>query len=234
VLALEIDEALIIGSSWGGALALQFSTTGFPVRGVVLLGAEIQSDETLQNGLMNLYTWPVIGRVISETIGAPVAPSIAQHKLGRALGLAKHEMNPKFENYLQKAGSRFAVQTNIRDTAYSEQAMFNSMRQFWNDETRKSMLGRIPVTAVFSQKDRIVAPSRHSEVLNDYLPHAAVIRLTGAGHQLHITDRDVVSNSVIFTDDWAERGIAHRPDTRKFGLPLLTDTTRERNKKRIL
>jgi pimeloyl-ACP methyl ester carboxylesterase len=212
------ENAVLVGSSWGGALVLLFCATGFPVRGIVLLGAEITSDKTLQNGLMNLYEKPVIGPLFSE-IAAFFAPCVARRNIRSALGVPRQDMGSELNNYVTKGSSRFACPKIIRDTAASERAMFLEMATFWDDAGCKEKLVRLPITAVYGDCDKIVAPQRHSQQLTRLLPHAAVIPIKGAGHQLHVTHADAVANAVIFTDAWANRNIDERPNPEDFELP---------------
>src|SRR5262249_16780328 len=124
----------------------------------------------------------------------------------------------------------FSRQSNIRTIVRSERDVLHHLdARLWQDTNGVACLSRLPVTALFGDKDPIVQPRRHSQKLNHHLPDAAIIALPNPGHQLHITNPSDVANAVRFTSAWAKHGLPDRPAPQDFDLPPLIPPYNLRN-----
>jgi pimeloyl-ACP methyl ester carboxylesterase len=57
------------------------------------------------------------------------------------------------------------------------------------------VLGRVPVTVVVGERDRVVPPDRGEELAED-IPGADLVRVPGAGHAVILERADLVNDAI--------------------------------------
>ena len=168
--ALELEDAIVVGHSMGGTVALGLTiqhpeTTAARVGGLVLLSSTARgpADDRRHRALVTAMDWPGLERlsrhprhgIVLTRANFGAAPLRRDVEATRQIGLAS------------PVGSRRGFARRLLGTDLSDE------------------LGAVgvPVLALAGSADRVVAP-RESERLVELLPDARLQVLHGAGHML--------------------------------------------------
>jgi len=170
---LEIDEATIVGASYGGAVAATIALD-YPERvsRVVLIGP-VNNDEPMKKLLPRVGRLPLIGDIVTPLF------------LGSRWVLRK-----RMRNMYRRSGKnldeyRFAARHHLLATAATHRAMLRTMRR-WNANriANEAHLIRRPTLLLWGEVDEYI-PLTDGVRLREAIPGARLIVFRNCGHLPH-------------------------------------------------
>jgi pimeloyl-ACP methyl ester carboxylesterase len=175
---LGIDRAIVVGHSWGGALALRLALD-HPQRiaGLVLLAPPLYPLFHGVTWFYELMATPVLGGLIAHTMLLPVGVLF----IGVGFwGAFLPQMPPR--RYLRSAGTLLSLRpktflANSRDIA--------DLKISIPLQTARYAKLAVPTTIITGDRDLIVAARQHAIAFARAVPSAKLIVLPGVGHMLH-------------------------------------------------
>jgi pimeloyl-ACP methyl ester carboxylesterase len=186
---LGVARAVVVGHSWGGALAAAFALD-FPQRvaGLVLLAPPLYPRLGNVTLLYKVIAAPIVGLLYAHTLALPLGVPF----IGPALGSAfLPQWPPRF--YLKRSAAFLLLRpstflANARDIADLE-----------NNLTIQSVRYRelvTPAVIMAGTRDMIVPLRHHALKFADAVPHAKLVVLPGIGHMLHHVTADRVITEI--------------------------------------
>ena len=173
---LGIVQPILIGHSWGAALALAYALK-YPdeVSALVLLAPAAYPDES-DNGLLRVVVrMPLIG-----DLGLVVGKAIAGHHMLRAdLDRAFYPQRPS-NRYLKRAEALWLGRKQLKAYVEDEWSLNDSLKKM---SQRYSEIN-IPVVIVTGDKDKIVSPAQNARALHAAIPNSRLIELKDTGHEI--------------------------------------------------
>ena len=175
---LGIDRAIVVGHSWGGALATTFALD-YPgrVAGLVLLAPPLYPFPRSMTWLYALFATPIFGWLYARTLALPLgAPFI-----GIGLGSAFLPQLPP-RHYIKRTAALLLLRpstflANARDVA--------DLRAFHARDASRYATLAVPTVIIAGGRDMVVAPRRHALAFAAAVPAAKLVVLPGIGHMLH-------------------------------------------------
>ncbi len=185
---LELDRPLLVGFSYGGAVCLAAALAApDEVRGVVLLNGPSHPWPDPLFLEYRLSGVPVVGRLMAETVAAPLGHLTRERAVERAFDPLP--VAPGFAaSPLPLALRPASFRANTEDVRL--------LKPFLRGQARRYGELRVPVTAVVSTGDLVVSPTIHVPQLVEQAPDCRQIRVEGAGHQLLYTHPDLVLDTI--------------------------------------
>jgi pimeloyl-ACP methyl ester carboxylesterase len=182
---LGVERAIIVGHSWGGALAASFALD-HPDRtaALALLAPPLYPFARATTWLYGLFATPVLGWIYARTLALPLGlPFIG-------LGLASAflpQLPPS--NYLKRSAGLLLLRpstflANARDVADLASNLEPQVARY-----RELVM---PVVIMSGNMDFVVAPQRHAVAFAAAAPRARLVMLPGIGHMLHHAAADRV------------------------------------------
>jgi pimeloyl-ACP methyl ester carboxylesterase len=175
---LGIARAVVVGHSWGGALAASFALD-HPrrVAGIVLLAPPLYPFNRSMTGLYTLFATPVAGWLYARTLALPLSLPF----IGMAMGSAFLPQLPP-RGYLKQTAALLLLRpatflANARDVA--------DLRAFLGKEAKRYGTIAVPTIVMTGSRDMVVAPRRHAMAFAEAVPAAKLVVLPGIGHMLH-------------------------------------------------
>jgi pimeloyl-ACP methyl ester carboxylesterase len=210
---LQIERPILVGHSWGGALALSYALE-FPndVSGLVLLAPAVYESDDGVSFLSKLPGFPIIGDVVNFLFTPLIGPWLVKTDVTKAFApdpIPKHYLRhvlsewtrPKkvkwysvddalLNERLPKLSARYVelLDSNHRDSDVSDSAPADSV-------SNGSRL-RMPVSIVTGDSDLIVPATENAHRLYEALPHSELIVLEKTGHQIPFTRPDAVVKAI--------------------------------------
>ncbi len=176
--ALGVPRAVVLGHSWGAAIALRL-LMDYPhhVGGGVLVSPAARAWVGEAADYNKMTGWPVIGPLISHVI----APMIGPGQLEKGVASAFHP-EPVPTGYIETAQLERLFTPSVWKANAADMAKVNL--HLAEQETRYSEITQ-PVVILAGPKDTVVRTSRHAEPVAKSLPHGEVRLFPKAGHNLH-------------------------------------------------
>ena len=175
---LGVARAVVVGHSWGGALAASFALD-HPrrVAGIVLLAPPLYPFNRSMTGLYTLFAAPVAGWLYAHTLALPLSLPF----IGMAMGSAFLPQLPP-RGYLKRTAALLLLRpatflANARDVA--------DLRAFLGKEAKRYGAIAVPTIVMTGSRDMVVAPRRHAMPFAEAVPTAKLVVLPGIGHMLH-------------------------------------------------
>ena len=174
---LEIDDAVVIGHSYGASVATALAIDSpEAVRGLILLGGYYYPTPRLDT-LLGLQGLPFIGKIIGDSI-TPLATRLLARLSARRM-FAPHAVSSKFEALVPR-GMRARpsqVAAASSDSALMVPGVFKLRRHYWEILQ--------PTTIFTGDADRVVDPGRQSMRLHREIAHSDLRILPRVGHMIH-------------------------------------------------
>lgn len=175
---LGVERAIIVGHSWGGALAAAFALD-YPERvaGLALLAPPLFPHMRSMTWLYALFATPILGWLYAYTLALPLgAPFI-----GIGLGSAFLPQLPP-SGYVKSTAAMLLLRpktflANARDVAGLKSSLAAQAARY-------GALA-VPTVILTGSHDLVVSPRHHAEALAAAAPHAKLVVLPGIGHMLH-------------------------------------------------
>lgn len=165
--ALSLEQAVIVGTSMGGAIA-QTLALEFPKRvaglGLVGTGARLRVAPDILSGLQNDYAATI--RMLVENYYAPNAPN---------------ELKLRSAQVLQETGQA------VTYGDYSACNMFDAMPRVHDI--------RVPTLILCGRADRMTPP-KYSEYLATQIPHSDLVIIENAGHMVMLEQPEELNRVV--------------------------------------
>jgi len=186
---LKVERPLVVGHSWGGAVALAMAVERpEEIAGLVLLAPAAFPSPT-----SNWWTPLVHIPVISSLIVKALTPLIGRRLIRESLSVAYHpqEIQPQ---HLQAAESLWMRPQQVRACASDDRDLNASLMRL---QSRYAEI-RLPVTVVTGDSDRLVEPEE-AERLHRTIKDSRFVRIAQTGHQIPHTRPDVVTDAIAET-----------------------------------
>jgi pimeloyl-ACP methyl ester carboxylesterase len=186
---LGVRRAILVGHSWGGALATAYALA-FPERvgGLVLLSAVSHPWPADPGWYNNLACLPGIGPIFLRTLVYPLS-----FFLVRSVSRSVFEPQSVPEDYLRRAAIPLVLRpktffANARDLALLKSFIITQVPSYANLRT--------PTIIVSGDCDAMVSPDINAHALAAALPNAKVVMLKGVGHMPHHAAPEVVVEAI--------------------------------------
>lgn len=182
---LELERPVLVGFSYGGAvcLAAALEAPG-ELGGVLLLNAPSHPWPDPLDLEYRLAGVPVLGRLLSETITAPLGTLFGAEAVAQAFHPAE----------VPQAFGASPLALALRPASYrSNTDDVRALKPFLRASTARYPRLDVPITALVATEDLVVSPTIHLPALVEAAPERVhQIRIEGAGHQLLYTHPDEV------------------------------------------
>jgi pimeloyl-ACP methyl ester carboxylesterase len=173
---LGITQPILVGHSWGGALALAY-VLKYPdeVSAMVLLAPAAYPDNGGNGLLRTMIRTPFVGD-LSLLLGKPI---VGPRLLKRALAQAFFPQTMP-DSYFKIARSLWLGRKQLKAYIEDEWALNESLR-----EMSKRYSGiKLPVVIFTGDKDKIVSPQENAYCLHAAIPQSRLIELKDTGHEI--------------------------------------------------
>ena len=176
VAQLGVTDPVVLGQSYGGAVALAWALEGGP-RALVLVG----SPSMPWPGDLDLW-YRVTATRAGRALAVPVASAFVPENYVRSATRAVFAPDPVPPGYEAHLGSALTLR---RATLATNTAQVNALRaELVTMEPRYPTL-TLPVELIHGTADTIVPLHIHSDPLSQRLPDATLTVIDGAGHMPH-------------------------------------------------
>jgi pimeloyl-ACP methyl ester carboxylesterase len=186
---LGVRRAILVGHSWGGALATAYALA-FPDRtaGLVLLSAVTHPWAANPGWYNNLVSLPGIGPLFLRTLVYPLSFLLAE-RVSRSV----FEPQRVPDDYLRRAAIPLVLRpktffANARDLALLESFIVTQVPRYAGL--------RSPTIIMTGDCDTMVSPDINARALAAVLPRAKLVFLKGVGHMPHHAAPDAVAAAV--------------------------------------
>jgi len=185
---LGISDPILVGHSWGAALALAYALR-YPsdVSAMVLLAPAAYPDDSGDGLLRTATRVPLIGD-LTLLLGKVL---IGRHMLKAALRRA-FSPQPVSERYFKIANSRWLDRKHLKAYVEDEASLNDSLKRM---SKRYSEIS-VPVIIVTGDKDKIVSPELNAIALHKVLPLSELIEMKDKGHEIPQTDPETIDVAV--------------------------------------
>jgi len=185
---LGILRPILVGHSWGAALALAYALN-YPddVSGLVLLAPAAYPDGGESRFLRFATRQPLIGD-LSIVLGKPL---LGRTILKQALAQAFYPQ-PVPNSYFKTACALWLGRKQVKAYIEDESALNNSLKGM---SQRYSEI-RVPVVIVTGDKDKIVSANENAYRLHSKISGSQLIELKNTGHEIPQTHPESIYSSV--------------------------------------
>ncbi|MXU66187.1 alpha/beta fold hydrolase [Oceanomicrobium pacificus] len=175
---LGIEKAIIVGHSYGGAVALAWALDApESVDGLVLLGAASHPWEGGVGFLYGLAGSPVTGPAVARALGSFATESFVERTVARIFA-----PQPVPVGYIDHVGPPIALQP---DTIRANAADVGNLKGYLRTMAPRYATLRMPVEILHGTADTTVPLKVHSEPLAKAVDGSNLVRLDGVGHMPH-------------------------------------------------
>jgi len=184
---LHVERPIVVGHSWGGALALVYAIN-YPqeVAGVVLVAPAAYESQDVSL-VTELPAVPVIGDAVNFVLTPLFAATVVRSELKKAFS-----PDPVPKNYLRSVLSEWTRPKKIKAYSLDEVSLNDSLKQF---SPRYPEI-TIPVSILAGDSDLIVPEKDNAERLHQALPKSRFVLLPKTGHQIPFTRPQAVVDEI--------------------------------------
>jgi len=175
---LDIPAAIVIGHSWGAAIAMRLAID-HPSRvdGLVLLAPALSAWIGRAAWFNTASFWPLVGPLISHLAVPLAGPAQAEAGAGTAFS---PEAVP--QDYLARSALPLLLRPAVWKANAADMAMVNMHLE--QQETRYERLDH-PAIVLAGKGDTVVWSKRHGGQVAERMPRGEMRWIPGAGHNLH-------------------------------------------------
>ena len=176
---LRVERPILVGHSWGAALALAYALN-YPrdVSGLVLLAPAVYESNDGVSFLSKLPAWPVIGDVMNFLFTPMIGAWLVRTDLEKAFS---PDNVPK--NYLRHTLAEWTVPKKVKWYSIDDALLNESLPKL---SPRYGELN-IPTAIVTGDSDLIVPAKENAHRLSEDLPNSELTVLEKTGHQIPFT-----------------------------------------------
>ncbi len=183
--SLGVDRAIMVGHSWGGALAAAYALA-FPqhVMGLALLAPVTHPFEDRRVDHYSMATIPAFGLALAYTLVIPIGALILQRTVQSIFS-----PSPVPSGFIEAAAIPLALRPgNFLVNAHNIKALSPCLA------TTAPHYGEIavPTVVITGDRDRVLPPSCHSHAIAEAIPGARLVVMENTGHMPHHADPDLV------------------------------------------
>lgn len=185
---LGIEKPVIVGHSWGGALALCYALK-YPadVSGIVLLsGVAYNTPETGGHAQDRAELTPVVGDLLISAFVLTQRPLVEVN--ADQVFFPAHAPH----DYVDTYASLVVRPGQIKAYAQDETTLEGTLER--NSPLYPSI--KVPVVIVTGDQDSIVPPDLHAYPLHKAIPSSELIVIPGAGHQIELARVEPVIKAI--------------------------------------
>lgn len=176
VAALGVTDPVVLGQSYGGAVALAWALDGGP-RALVLVG----SPSLPWPGELDIW-YRATSTAVGRAVAVPLASAFVPDGYVRSATAAVFAPDPVPPGYDAFLGTALTLR---RETLAANTAQVNALRaELVTMEPRYPAL-LLPVELIHGSADTVVPLAIHSGPLADLLPNVRLTVIEGAGHMPH-------------------------------------------------
>ncbi len=185
---LRIERPILVGHSWGGALALVYALL-YPrdVSGLVLLAPAVYESEDGLSFVSKLPALPIIGDILNFILSPLLAASVVRGDLKKAFA-----PDPVPPHYLRSVLSEWTRPKKVKWYSVDDALLNQSLPEF---SERYSDI-RVPTAIVTGDSDLIVPAEENAHRLHEALSNSKLIVLDKTGHQIPFTRPQAVVDAV--------------------------------------
>lgn len=200
---LGVDQAIVVGHSWSGALAACFALEQRAFTSAIVLVAA--ATHPWAGGIHWYYRAaldPRIARVFTRTI---VAPAIMA-RIGAAVRVIFAPQEPP-AGYIERIGAALLMSpSRFLANAQDMRALLDHVTAFCGRYHEID----VPVRIITGDADAVV-PDIHSRAFHEKVPHSSLTILPGIGHMPHHVAVDAVVAEIDAAADLAAGRALHEP-----------------------
>jgi pimeloyl-ACP methyl ester carboxylesterase len=184
---LHIERPIVVGHSWGGALALVYAIS-YPkeVAGVVLVAPAVYESHDGPS-LTDLPAVPVIGDAANFVLTPLFGKSVVRGELKKAFS-----PDPVPKNYLRTVLSEWTKPDKVKSYSVDEGLLNDSLKKFSPSYAEID----VPVSILAGDSDLIVSEKENAERLHQTLPKSHLVVLSKTGHQIPFTRSQAVIDEI--------------------------------------
>ena len=186
--SIGVNKAILLGHSWGASLALCYALK-YPAEtaGLVLLAPVAFPGADPNHLLQAVLKTPLIGGLTLMLGNTLMGDERLRHELEKAF-----YPQPVPGNYLRMATSTWLGRKRLRSYLEDEWSLNASLRRMSKHYGEL----RMPVVIVTGDQDQIVSPKENAYRLKERIPHAQLVVLKGAGHEIPLTRPECVYSAL--------------------------------------
>ena len=185
---LEVERPVLVGHSWGSALALAYALEfSRDLAGLVLLAPAVYLSDDGISIISKLPAVPFIGDVVNYLFTPLIGASLVRSDLKKAFA-----PQPVPPHYLRLVLSEWTRPKKVKHYAIDDALLDASLPAL---SARYSEL-RVPLAIVTGDSDLIVSAQANAHRLHKSLPHSRLHVLKQTGHQIPFTQPEAVVAAV--------------------------------------
>ncbi len=185
---LRVENPILVGHSWGGALALVYAML-YPrdVAGLVLLAPAVYESDDGVSFLSKLPAWPVIGDVMNSLFTPLIGAWLVRTDLAKAFS---PDSVPK--KYLRHTLSEWTRPKKVKWYSIDDALLNASLPKLSSDYSKVT----VPTIILTGDSDQIVPAKENAHRLHEVLPQSELIVLPHTGHQIAFTKPEAVVDAI--------------------------------------
>ena len=186
--SLNVARSVLVGHSWGAALALSYALQ-YPdeVSALILVAPAAYPDAGEARLLQAINKPPVIGNVPLMLGNSIVGRHILRGVLRRAFS-----PQPLPEKYFQLVASSWLGRKQLKAYLDDESNLNASLRKLSNHYAEIN----VPVVIITGDHDQIVSPEENAYRLKDSIANSRLIELRNTGHEIPQTHPESISSAL--------------------------------------
>lgn len=185
---LGVEQPILVGHSWGGALAMVYALL-YPrdVSGLVLLAPAVYESDDGVSFLSKLPSWPIIGDVLNSLFTPLLGSWLVRTDLKKAFA-----PDPVPKHYLRHTLSEWTRPKKVKWYSIDDALLNTSLPQFSPSYSKVT----VPTVIVTGDSDLIVPAKENAYRLKEALPGSELVVLPNTGHQVLFTRPEAVIEAI--------------------------------------